>query len=178
MGMWPFTIMRIHSQTLAPLPVARNAIQKAICRNFPSNLFAFANWTWIPSSSPPTKSNLEEMLCIWSGARLFQFLIQEWHLGHWRVLWVIALSHNLWLPRSNYSGGGGGNLWKGCCWSLQRDLQCFLKTPLNIKEIHIIKTKRHTCRRKHKLSCWAVEPRMPSALHGMEEADYAGTSIS
>lgn len=31
---------------------------------------------------------------------------------------------------------------------------------------------------KQKPSCWVVEQSLPSALLGMEEADYIGTSIS
>lgn len=36
----------------------------------------------------------------------------------------------------------------------------------------------HRGRETHKQSCWVVEQRLPSALLGMEEADYVGTSIS
>lgn len=89
---------------------------------------------------------------------------------------MIALSYNILLPRSNYSGGRSHHKEIVGAWKL--NLQYFPKIPLHIKEVQIFETKRHTRKEKHKLSCWAVEQRMPSALHGMEETDYAGTSIS
>lgn len=37
---------------------------------------------------------------------------------------------------------------------------------------------REMRKEKQKPSCWVVEQSLPSALLGMEEADYVGTSIS
>lgn len=87
---------------------------------------------------------------------------------------MIALSYIL-LPRINYSGGRRHHKEVVGAWKL--NLQYFPKTPLHIKEFKSSKQK-DVRKEKHKPSCWAVAQRMPSVLHGMEETDYAGTSIS
>lgn len=52
---------------------------------------------------------------------------------------MIALSYNILLPRSNYSGGQSHP--KEVVGARKLNLQYFPKTPLHIKEVQIVKTK-------------------------------------